>query len=310
MSNIRHAYSFEREAHHRYGVYNRPPHNIARIPCSYAADMVEHWKTQIIDRASAWPRGRQRFRQHALRLFKQLQHCGGSLPGYQLAPWAADRFSGIQREIAEVVDNAMWTSAATRRNRWIATPGQIRDEMETTKTVVEELAQAIYKRYRKSYLDAHEAAFEEFKETHGRYAGDSDTEEIVRRISAKTGFQTTEGNLKAKTYEPKFVNAWDRFYMEWRRWYDENEDFWSRMWGGTWDKAVEYRERALQWRRRFEELDPKKNALQSPEPTMPTNSWDRVEERLGSWLKWGAVAAVGLVVAPPLIKVLTRDSDD
>ena len=311
MLNVRQAHRFERQAENRYGVYNRPPYDTARIPCSYAAEMVQHWKTQIVDRAAAWPRGRQRLRQQALRLFHRLQHCGGRLPGYQLAPWAADRFWDTQRDIAAVLDNAMWTpEAMTRRNAWIATPGQIRDEMETTKTVIEELAQAIHDRYRGPYLDAHEAAFDEFKGEHDRHAGDSDIEEILQRISAKTGFRTTAENLEAKTYQPKFVKAWERFYMEWQRWHQENEDFWSRMWGGTWEKAVEYRKRALQWRRRFAELDPKKNVLGSPEPTMPNNSWDRLEDRIGSWLKWGAVAAVGLAVAPPLINALTRDSDD
>ncbi|MCG8420642.1 MAG: hypothetical protein MJE77_22210, partial [Proteobacteria bacterium] len=44
---------------------------------------------------------------------------------------------------------------------WIATPGTIAGEMETTKTVIDELAHTIHDRYRALYLDAHDAAFRE-----------------------------------------------------------------------------------------------------------------------------------------------------
>ena len=325
MLNLQQAHHFEREAERRYGVYDRPPYDIARVPCSYAADVVQYWKTQIVDRAASWPRSRQWMRRQALQLLDQLQHCGGSLPGYQLAPWAASRLWDTQRDLANVLDDAMWTPGhKQRRNAWSFTPGGIEDEIRATDRIIQDLSQAIYDRYRKPYMDAHEAAFEEFKEAHGRHAGapnyeageteisrqqrERDMAEILERITAKSGYKTSLEDLDEKTYEPRFVKAWDRFYLEWDQWRSSNSGFLARTWIFRRTQAIEYRERALGWRKRFEAMDPARNKLASPEPTIPKEPWTEVSDRLGSWLKWGAVAAVGVAVAPPLIKALTRGS--
>jgi len=318
------AYRFEERAHHQYGDFNVPGDNIARVPVSFARGVVEYWKNQAMDLPEMTPDESG----HVWRMYRQLEQLA-KRPGRELAPWAAEEFWTRQEEFAELLDGIAWRATASNvRNAWfqVRTWGQVEAEMKTTDNVIQELAQAIYDRYRRAYLDAHDAAFAEFHKENGRYASvptksggemsekqRKDTEEILARISAKTGQETTLENVEKKSYEPRFVEAWERFYQEWRKWYAENDSFWARGWGGTWTKTMEYREKALEWRRKFEARDPVNNKMESPEPTVPKEPWDDLEkvgDWLGTFLKWGAVAVVGVTVGPPLIKALWRKDDD
>jgi hypothetical protein len=77
------------------------------------------------------------------------------------------------------------------------------------------------------------------------------------------------------------------------------------MWRGTYDKAVEFRERAADWRRKFEQLG---GAPTTPPPKPPT------ERALppGFSIPWKPIAAVGGVLAgalvlPAVIRASRRD---
>lgn len=79
-----------------------------------------------------------------------------------------------------------------------------------------------------------------------------------------------------------FVSEWDKFVVEHKSWVD-------RLWGGTYDKAIEFRQRAIEWRRRFEGLGGEPTA---PPPTMPPE---------GSAIPWKPILAVAGVGAAALI---------
>lgn len=314
---IRRAHEIEDTAIRRFGYY--PSLNIPRLPTSYAAKVLQYWVgevTRLVDsnESNEHPMVRQ-----ALATLKHW----GTRPGRRLAPWAAEHFWHEQQTLAHLLFRLQ---PIEQRNAWIATPGTIAGEMETTKTVIDELAHTIHDRYRALYLDAHDAAFREFEQEHGRHAGTAnvdageptisadqknrDMEEILERISAKTGVTTTLEHLKAKTYQPRFVRAWELFYQEWETWYQSNKGFWARMWGSKWEKAIEYRERAVKWRKRFESLDRERNRVESPLPPAAIDSWQKLGKNITTWLKWGAVAAGGVLLVPPVLRSLSGNQDD
>ena len=308
---IKQARQFEEYALRRWGDvyddYDCEP--MACIPTEYAADVVSYWRERVDDVALS-----KYAHQRAGNALARLERWA-SCPGSSLAPWAAERFWRAQFELASLLTairspNVQRIKAPERpRNGWLATPGQILAEMKTTKAVIEDLSHAIFDRYRRPYLDAHEDAFAAFKRERGRYPDDDnpkDTHCILEHIAAVTGFDTTRAHLAAKTYEPEFVKAWDRFYVEWDNWYAGNKNWTARMWGGAWEKAIEYRKRANQWRERFEKLDPARNHVASPKPPVPDDPWDDLGDDVRKWLKWGAVAVAGLVVLPPVISALRR----
>jgi hypothetical protein len=63
-----------------------------------------------------------------------------------------------------------------------------------------------------------------------------------------------------------FVAQWADFVREWTAFVDGHEHWYQRMWRGSYDKAIEFRERVLGWRKRFEEIGGTPTA---PPPVMP-----------------------------------------
>ncbi len=328
-SFVQQAQQFEDSALRRWGPYchdESQDYASPRLRTSFAREINRDWEPWIEEFA---PHPARTALQREVRgAFACMQQWARS-PGKWLAPWAAERFWLTQAELAELL-TAIRSETIPQcppsnllRNAWFATPGQILAEMKTTKAVINDLAQSIFDRYRRPYLDAHDAAFEEFLRQHGRHAGvpnydagettlsdeqkQRDMQEILDRIAEKTGFRTTHAHLSAKTYEPAFVKSWDRFYMEWDNWFAGNKNWTARMWGGAWEKAIEYRKRANQWRARFEALDPKRNKLPSPKPTIPENSWEELGSDVQRWFKWGVTAVAALAIVPPILSALRRN---
>jgi hypothetical protein len=92
-----------------------------------------------------------------------------------------------------------------------------------------------------------------------------------------------------------FRDAWRAFVDEWKQFYQQRSGWFDRAWYGTYEKTVEYRRRALEWRQKFVSLGGKPSA---PEDKPPTTAGDT----LNAVLKY-AVIGGGLFVG---YKVLTN----
>jgi hypothetical protein len=123
--------------------------------------------------------------------------------------------------------------------------------------------------------------------------------------AAKTEIEALGRDIHATHHQGQFVTQWDEFAREFAGFWSAHSGSWTdRMWRGTYDKAVEFRERAADWRRKFEQLG---GAPTSPPPKPPT------EHALppGFSIPWKPIAAVGSVLAgalilPTVIRTLQR----
>ncbi|MGH9883891.1 MAG: hypothetical protein ACREBE_00060 [bacterium] len=95
-----------------------------------------------------------------------------------------------------------------------------------------------------------------------------------------------------------FVEQWTEFTKEWKEFVDSHEHWYDRMWRGSYDKAIEFRERVLGWRRRFEDLGGKPTA---PLPIMPPDD-GKPGPTSGPW-KWillvAGIGAAALLLRGP-----------
>jgi len=91
-----------------------------------------------------------------------------------------------------------------------------------------------------------------------------------------------------------FVEQWGRFTTEWGKFVEDHKGFFDRFWGGSYDKAIEFRQRALEWRKKFEALGGEPT---TPPPTMPPEGGI-------PWKPILAVAGVGaaVLIVPSLLR--------
>ena len=93
-------------------------------------------------------------------------------------------------------------------------------------------------------------------------------------------------DIKAAKVRDEFKRAWQAFFNEWKAFYKNNVGLWSRLWGGLYEKASEYRRRVDQWRQAFEAEG---GHASSPSPVAPPAP--------GSGnLKWIVLGAGGLLL--------------
>src|SRR5690606_1989167 len=142
------------------------------------------------------------------------------------------------------------------------------------------------------------AAEQRFVKTYGRKPGvgraaRDDDGQTVRSFMQPV---PTDLDWQRKSYQGAFVHQFGEFDREFGAFWSEHAHSWTdRMWRGTYEKAVEYRTRALAWRKQFIELGGKPTA---PAPTPPT------EEILpGISLSWKTVALVGGIAIGALVLV-------
>jgi hypothetical protein len=98
-------------------------------------------------------------------------------------------------------------------------------------------------------------------------------------------------DIKAAKVRDEFKRAWKGFFDEWKSFYKNNSGLWSRLWGGVYQKAAEYRKRVEQWRQAFEREGGRATGPSAIVPEAPSS---------GSW-KWALIGAGGLMVAGALI---------
>jgi hypothetical protein len=68
------------------------------------------------------------------------------------------------------------------------------------------------------------------------------TANIIRQLDA---------DIRASHVDASFKAAWGAFVDEWERFYKEHAGWFDRLWYASYEKTVEYRRRALEWREKF-----------------------------------------------------------
>jgi hypothetical protein len=147
-----------------------------------------------------------------------------------------------------------------------------------------------------------------FRKTYGRKPG-------VGREAKDTDSQVLHSWMVPVPTDTDLANVSDRgaFVMQWGEFERELGNFWAshssswtyRMWRGAYDKAVEYRQRAADWRRRFEQLG---GTPTTPEPKPPTEHVLPPGVSI-SWKPFAVVGGVlaGALVLPRVIRASRRD---
>jgi hypothetical protein len=285
------AYRFPRAYVARYG---RPPASWMEFR-AWVRSLSEN-EAIAIDRAvRPWASGEQRD-----HLFDNAERTGNAVPpvsprhtvaevirdprASNALAWSASRLSGDP-----VPRGASWWS--------IKTPAVILDEMNAAKNEVESLGRDIYATFRHTF-DAQLAAAEaRFLKTYGRKPG-------VGKQAQDTDYQTvyswmqpvpSADDIRHVSYQGQFVYQWGEFEREFGTFWAEHSDSWTdRMWRGTYDKAVEYRQRVGDWRKRFEEIGGKPT---TPPPKPPTEQFLPP----GFSIPWKPIAVIGGIAAGALI---------
>jgi hypothetical protein len=180
----------------------------------------------------------------------------------------------------------------------IKTPSVILDEMRAAKSEIEALGRDIYATFRRPFEAQLALAEQRFVARFGRRPGvgraaQRDDDTILRSLMQPV---PTDADWQHKSYQGAFVHAFGELEREFGAFWADHAHAWTdRLWRGTYDRAVEYRKRALAWRQRFIELGGTPTA---PAPTPPT------EEILPSVsLSWKTVAVVGGVALGALVLV-------
>jgi hypothetical protein len=97
-----------------------------------------------------------------------------------------------------------------------------------------------------------------------------------------------------------FLDQWNAFTAEWREFVASHTHWYDRMWRGSYDKAIEFREGVLKWRHRFEEMGGKPTA---PAPIIPADD-GKPHPESGPWRSILLVAGIGAaaLILPEVIR--------
>lgn len=211
------------------------------------------------------------------------RNCLGDWPAALVFAAASSPLDGARR------DASFWA---------VKTPGVIFGEMRSAKAEIESLGRDIYATFRRPFEAQLAAAEQRFVDTYGRKPGigraaRDDDDQAVRSFMQP---MPTDVDWQHKSYQGAFVHQFADFEREFGEFWGAHAHSWTdRMWRGAYDKAVEYRRRALAWRQRFIALGGRPTA---PAPTPPT------EEILpGVSLSWKTVAIVGGIALGALVVV-------
>ena len=193
------------------------------------------------------------------------------------------------------------SGTAPRNAGWwsVKTPGVIQDEINTTDNAIRALGADIDATFRRPFeqqlaqASARIAKQVGHKPSVGRDAGSSDAAQVYAWMSPVP----TAADIEHKSYQGAFVYQWGEFEKEWEGFVGSHEHWYDRMWKGDYDKAVEFRERAIKWREQFQQLGGKPT---SPTPTLPPNDGPV------PWKSIITVAGIGAaaLVVPELLRTM------
>lgn len=69
--------------------------------------------------------------------------------------------------------------------------------------------------------------------------------------TVNNGVKQLDADISSSKVREAFKKAWRDFTVEWKKFYDSKQGFFSRTWGATMEKTVEYRKRVDEWRAAF-----------------------------------------------------------
>ena len=226
-----------------------------------------------------------------------LLFASGSATAYALAQWISRRKSSTTE--ADIVDLAVASEPSRNASFWaVKTPGVILDEMRAAKADIEALGRDISNTFGQPFDAQLASATQRFVQKYNRRPGvgraaRDDDDKVVRSLMQPP---PTDADWEHKSYQGAFVAQWRAFEREFGDFWSEHGHSWTdRMWRGTYDQAVEFRRRALDWRQSF--------VAAGGRPTTPTPK-PPVEEILpGISFNWKTAALVGSIALGALIVV-------
>jgi hypothetical protein len=193
------------------------------------------------------------------------------------------------------------TTTPARNASWLGlkTPGVIHDEMSTTDNAIRALGADIDTTFRRPFeqqLAQASARFEKQvgrKPGVGRDAGANDDAQVYAWMTPVP----SSADIEHKSYQGAFVYQWGEFEKEWDGFLGSHEHWYDRMWKGDYDKAIEFRERAIKWRDQFQQLGGRPT---SPTPTLPP------DDGPVPWKSIITVAGIGAaaLVVPELLRTM------
>jgi len=216
-------------------------------------------------------------------------------PGPSLATWPR-----LRHTAGDGPRNASWWA--------VKTPGVIWEEIQITDKDVRALGRDVYATFRRPWEEQYDLARERFKTERGRSPGvgaSSDPKTEWALVYSWMNPPPLPEDVRFKTYQGAFVHSWGEFEREWEGFKGGHSKWHQRMWRGSYDQALDYRKRVVQWRQKFEGLGGTPSA---PVPHIPKEGGPLGDLSLSSVL-WvaGGIAAVA-IAGPPLIAALRKDS--
>lgn len=102
-------------------------------------------------------------------------------------------------------------------------------------------------------------------------------------------------DIDASPVDDRFKAAWRAFRTDWENFFGQHQGWTDRFWYATYEKTVEYRTRAADWRRDFEARGGKATGPKDTPPTLPASgtSWEKV--LIGAGVGVGALVGLSLL---------------
>jgi hypothetical protein len=94
------------------------------------------------------------------------------------------------------------------------------------------------------------------------------------------------------------VKQFEAFWNEWKAFYVRNKGLGARLWGGTWEQTIGYRDRATQWQERLG----KAGAEVTPDRITPPD--DGSTTKILKYIGIGTAVLVGLFIAGKLVHTI------
>lgn len=193
-----------------------------------------------------------------------------------------------------LISTAFRNSAAHRNaSFWaVKTPGVILDEINTTDNAIRALGKDIWATFRESFETQQRLAETRFERERGRkpYVGvEGNPKADLAQVYAWMQPVPGQADIDAKSYQGAFADQWGTFTREWGEFVASHTHWYDRMWRGAYDKAIEFRERALLWREKFQKLGGTPTA---PAPVLPPDRGEPIGQS-GPWKSILLVAGLG-----------------
>lgn len=206
---------------------------------------------------------------------------GGPAAGSVAAVGADALVSELYRNSSGLRNASFWA---------VKTPGVIADEIQTTDTDIRALDSDISDQFRAPFAAQLRRAELRFAQEHGAKPAAGDYTQVYAWMDPVP----EQADVDHKSYHGQFVAQWEAVVKEWRDFVGSHEHWYQRMWKGSYDKAIEFRERAVSWREQFEKLG---GRLTTPKPTVPT-------EEAVSWKPIVLIAGLGAaaLVLPEVLR--------